>query len=269
MTDNLKLMCVLAHPDDESLGTGGILARYAAEGVETSLVTATRGERGWFGDPDDYPGPDELGRIREDELRAAASALGIQHLAILDYRDGELDQADPEEAIAKIVRQIRQVRPQVIATFGPDGAYGHPDHIAICQFTTAATVAAASPEYDAVRDCPPHQVSKLYYMAPSHKHMAAYQAAFGDLVMNIDGEERRGSGWEDWMITARIDTFAYWEQVWEAVSCHRTQLPGYQVLKDLPEEHHRNLWGVQEYYRTFSLVNGGRTREDDLFYGLR
>ena len=65
MTNNLKLMCVLAHPDDESLGTGGILARYAAEGIETYLVTATRGERGWFGDSEEYPGPEALGKIRE------------------------------------------------------------------------------------------------------------------------------------------------------------------------------------------------------------
>ena len=68
MTEQLKLMVVLAHPDDESLGMGGILARYAAEGVETYLITATRGERGWFGDPAEYPGPTALGQRREQEL---------------------------------------------------------------------------------------------------------------------------------------------------------------------------------------------------------
>ena len=65
--------------------------------------------------------------------------------------------------------------------------------------------------------------------------LAAYQEAFGDLVMPVDGVERRPTGWADWMITTRIDTSAYWEQVWQAVSCHTTQLPGYQSLQQLPE----------------------------------
>src|SRR5215216_2644568 len=90
----LRLMCVLAHPDDESIAVGGVLAKCAAEGVETYLLTATRGERGWFGDPADYPGPQGLGEIREEELRSAVSVLGIRDLAFLDYLDGELDQAD-------------------------------------------------------------------------------------------------------------------------------------------------------------------------------
>ena len=76
----LRLMCVLAHPDDESLGTGGTLAKYAAEGVETYLVTATRGERGRFGDNGEPPGPEVVGRTREAELRAAAKELGVREV---------------------------------------------------------------------------------------------------------------------------------------------------------------------------------------------
>src|SRR5215470_5157564 len=139
----LKLMCILAHPDDESLGTGGTLAKYAAEGVETYLVTATRGEHGWWGEEKDYPGPEGLGKIREGELLAAAKELGISEVKFLDYIDGDLDQANTAEAVAKIVAHIRRVRPQVIITFDPNGGYGHPDHIAICQLTTAAVLAAA------------------------------------------------------------------------------------------------------------------------------
>src|SRR5579864_7465551 len=164
MTNNLKLMCVLAHPDDESLGNGGILAKYAAQGVETYLVTATRGERGWFGDESDYPVPDALGKTREAELLAAAKVLGIRQVDFLDYIDGDLDQAPPAEAVAKIVGYLRRVKPDVVVTFGPDGAYGHPDHIAICQFTTAAIVEAASPDALSHQDLPTHRVSKLYYM---------------------------------------------------------------------------------------------------------
>ena len=85
MADTLKLMAVLAHPDDESLGIGGILAKYAAEGIETFLVTATRGERGWFGDEREYPGLEALGQIREAELRAAAEVLGIRGVDFLGY----------------------------------------------------------------------------------------------------------------------------------------------------------------------------------------
>lgn len=263
MSKELRLMAVFAHPDDESLGGGGTLARYGNEGVETCLVTATRGQRGWFDDPDEYPGPEKLGKIREEELRHAAEALNIQEVSLLDYMDGELDSADPTEAVHLIVQHIQRVRPQVVITFGPKGVYGHPDHIAICQFTTAALVKAAASGNN------PHAVSKLYYLAPSQSRLKAYQQAFGDLVMDIDGQERRTSGWEDWAITTRIDTSDYFEQVWDAVSCHQTQLPGYKALESLPAEHHQNLWGTQEFYRAFSLVNGGRELETDLFEGLR
>lgn len=268
MTAPLKLMGIFAHPDDESLGNGGTFVKYAEEGVETYLITATRGERGWFGDEDKYPGPEALGKTREGELRAAAKMLGISEISFLDYRDGELDQADDSEVTAKIVAHLRRVRPQVVITFDPEGAYGHPDHIAICQFATAAIVAAADPKFAATQRSEPHRVSKLYYMAWTKETWAAYQAAFGDLVMQIDGEERRARGWEDWAITTRIDTSAHWRRVWQAVSCHKTQLAAYQALLDLPEEHHKNLWGTQTYYRAFSLVNSGRKLEQDLFEGL-
>lgn len=267
MTNALKLLCILAHPDDESLGTGGIVAKYAAEGVETALVTATRGQRGWFGAPDENPGLDALGRIREEELRAATARLGVRQLDILDYIDGELDQAAPDEIIAQLTAIVRRERPQVVVTFGPDGAYGHPDHIAISQFATAALVAAADASYDAPGQ--PHRVAKLYYMALPAALAAAYQAVFGDLVMTIDGQERRDVVWPDWAITTRVDATAHWQTVWEAVQCHRTQLPNYATLAALAPEQHQQLWGRQTFYRAWSCVNGGRQVEDDLFAGLR
>jgi len=271
MTTPLKLMCVLAHPDDESLGMGGTLAKYAAEGVETYLVTATRGEHGWFGDENDYPGPKALGQRREAELLAAAQALGVREVEFLDYVDGELAQADPAEATAKIVRHLQRVRPHVVITFDPNGAYGHPDHIAISQFTTAAVVAAADPYYNSNGSASPtpHRASKLYYMAWPKDKFAAYESVFGALVMNIDGVERRTTPWPDWAVTTLIDTAAYWPTVWRAVSCHKSQLTAYSRLEHLPEAHHKGLWGTQEFYRAFSLVNGGRQRETDLFEGLR
>lgn len=269
MTEPLRLMCVLAHPDDESLGTGGTLAKYAAEGVETYLVTATRGERGWFGAPDANPGLTRLGEMREAELRAAVEHLGVCELHFLDYIDGDLDQADPHEAIRQIVGHLRRIRPQVVITFDPTGAYGHPDHIAICQFTSAAIVAAANCDYDHLEQAQHHSVSKLYYLVSSPELGQFYESIFGELVMHIDGVERRGGSFPNWGITTLIDSSAYWRQVWQAIDCHRTQLPNYQTLLELPEEFHRKLWGMQEYYRAFSLVNGGRVIETDLFAGLR
>lgn len=142
MSEQLRLLCVLAHPDDESLGFGGTLAKYAREGIETYLVTATRGERGRFGSGIDFPGFSAVGRMREAELLAAAKELGLREVRFLDYMDGELDHAKPGEVIARIVAELRRVRPHIVLTFGPEGAYRHPDHIAICQFATAATICA-------------------------------------------------------------------------------------------------------------------------------
>ncbi len=267
--NQLKLMCILAHPDDESLGTGGALARYAAEGIETHVVTATRGERGWFGDPSEYPGPARLGEMREEELLAAAQVLGIREVSFLGYADGDLDQADPIQAVAKIAGHLRRVRPHVVITFGPDGAYGHPDHIAISQLATAAVVCAADPNYPHANGLAPHGVLKLYYMVLTTAELKVHQSVFGDQVMDIDGVARRGVGWQEWAITTRIESEAYWPTVWQAVACHRTQLPGYSALERLPEEYHRALWGKRSYYRAYSIVNGGRKIESDLFEGLR
>src|SRR5881227_684647 len=98
MNKRLKLLAVLAHPDDESLGTGGTLAAYAASGVETYLVTATRGERGRFGEGPDRPAPEVVGRTREAELMAAAKELGVRDVQIHGYPDGALDTVDPAAA---------------------------------------------------------------------------------------------------------------------------------------------------------------------------
>ena len=269
MTQRLKLMCILAHPDDESLGNGGILAKYADTGIETYLVTATRGERGWYGDEREHPGMDALGRTREAELRAAADVLGIREVHFLDYIDGDLDQAHPAEVIAKIVGHIRRVKPDVVVTFGPDGGYGHPDHIAISQFTTAAVMEAAAASSNYYQNLPAHSVAKLYHMAETNALFAVYQSVFGELVMHIDGVERRAQSKPDWTITTRIDTEAYADNIWQAISCHRTQLVAYNRLKQASNTQQKILWNSQTYYRVFSRVNGGRKTEVDLFEGLR
>jgi LmbE family N-acetylglucosaminyl deacetylase len=253
-------MCVFAHPDDESLGTGGTLAKYAAEGVETYVLTATRGEHGRFGDGGVRPDDEVVGRTREAELRAAAKELGVRDVTVLGYPDGGLDAVDAVVAQTAIAEHLQRIKPHVVITFGPEGAYGHPDHVAISQLTTAAVVAAADGD---------HAVSKLYYIAWTAAKWAAYQSALKKLTSTVDGVERRVVPSADWAITTRIDTSAFWPMAWRAVQCHQTQMSVYKNLATLAPEHHLALWGVQEFYRAFSRVNGGRMRESDLFEGLR
>ena len=271
----LRLMAVLAHPDDESLGFGGAIARYAGEGVGTYLVTATLGQRGRFhgkppGDPG-HPGPDRLAEIREAELLAAAEALGVHELSLLGYMDGAVDQVVARDAIERIALHIRHARPQVMLTFGSDGAYGHPDHVAISQFTTAAIVRAADPAFvpPGTESIAPHAVSKLYFRVSTAAEWVAYQAITKRLSITVDGVEREPRPWPDWEITTAIDTREQWATVWRAVCCHASQVGAYEKLHDLPPDQHEALWGQQHFYRAFSTVNGGRERETDLFEGLR
>src|SRR5512141_1782535 len=165
MNKSLKLLAIFPHPDDETLGLGSTFARYSAEGVETYLVCATSGERGWFESEGPDPGFDGVARIREAELRCAAENLGLHEVCFLDYIEGDVDQAEPKGIIAKIASQIRRIQPQVVVTFAPDGAYGHPDHIALSQFTNAALVCAADASF--ADGQLPHRVLKFYYMVDS------------------------------------------------------------------------------------------------------
>ena len=256
----LRLLCVLAHPDDESLGTGGTLAKYSGEGIETFVVTATRGERGRFGDGVESPGPEIVGRTREAELRAAANELGVREVSVLGYPDGGLERVNRAEIVQTVAVHIARIRPHVVITFGPDGAYGHPDHIAISQITCAAVVAAAGAG---------HQVSKLYFIAWSAGPWRAYEAALRKLVFRVDGEERQAVPWLEWAITTRLDTTAVWQTVWRAVTEHRTQMAIYRKFGELAAEHQRALWGTQEFYRVFSAVDVGTDKETDIFEGLR
>lgn len=269
MRRRLKLLAVLAHPDDESLGFGGTLAKYANEGVETYLVTATRGERGRFGSQGKGADPFEVGRVREDELRSAARVLGVSEVTILGYPDSEVDQVPAATAIGAIAGHIRTIRPDCVLTFGPDGAYGHPDHIAISQFTTAATVCACDAAYRLDDGAEPHRVAKLHQLAWRKIKWDAYQSAFHKLTSTVDGVQRQATPWPDWAVTTEIDTTAVWPVVWRAVCCHQTQMSVYERLSDLTEDQQKALWGSQEFYRVFSWVNGGRKLEVDLFEGLR
>jgi LmbE family N-acetylglucosaminyl deacetylase len=150
------LLAVFAHPDDESLACGGVLARCAAQGARVVLLCATHGENrsghrdlGWFD-------------TRAQELRRAADALGVAEVILLDYPDGFLPWIDAPEFEARIVSEITRVNPDVVITFGDDGLYWHPDHIAVHERTTAAVASldGAAPALYYVT-MPPGQMRKL------------------------------------------------------------------------------------------------------------
>jgi LmbE family N-acetylglucosaminyl deacetylase len=269
------LLAVLAHPDDETLGFGGTLAHYAARGVRVALITATRGDRGRFNGirpgAEGHPGRDALAATREAELRAAAATLGIADVTVLDYGDQCLDRADPRDVTSVIACHVRRLRPAVVVTFGPDGAYGHPDHIAISQFTSAALVVAADAAQtlaSADRPLAPHAVSKFYVQAWPAATYDAYQHAFGTLMSTVDGVERFATPWPDWAVTTTLDTRHVAPTVWRAVQCHASQVAATERLHHLPPDTRDALWSWQYFYRVFSTVSGGRARETDLFEGV-
>ncbi|HEX5837882.1 MAG TPA: PIG-L family deacetylase [Anaerolineales bacterium] len=265
-----RLLVIFAHPDDESMGMGGTLAKYAAEGVETYYVCASRGERGWFGPEEQYRGPGALGEIRTRELENAVRELGVHGLRFLDYLDGAVDQADPEEVIGKITAHIRRIRPQVVVTFPPDGNYGHPDHIAVGQFACAAVVCAADSTYPDPADLPSHRIQKLYYMVDSENFVSLIAPFMGDMTFAVDDQVRGETAWKDWMITTRIEMAEHCRTAWRAIQCHQSQLPSLGLLAEMHEEAAIAVLAMQgTFYRAFSLVNGGRERETDLFEGIR
>lgn len=273
MPEPLKLLCIFAHPDDESLGMGATLAKYASEGVEISVLSATRGERGWGRAWREYPGPEALGKIREGELLAAAEVLGVQEVRFLDYVDGELEEVDPVQVVRKIAAHIRRQKPHVVVTFGPEGSYGHPDHIAICQFSHAAIVCAADQDYRPPAGLPlhvsAHTVTKFYYMVDSKEIIRDYEAIVGRMSMIVNGEERFAAPWEDWAITTWVEVADYVGAMWQAIRCHASQSHEYEAFLDVPEAERQRMFGVQGFYRVYSLVDPGRGVERDLFAGLR
>jgi LmbE family N-acetylglucosaminyl deacetylase len=133
----MRLLGVFAHPDDEVFCMGGTLAQWAAAGGETMILSATRGEAGQIQDTH-AASRGALGAVREQELRAASARLGVRRVACLDYGDGALAEVDDAKLAEHVATFIRDFQPDVVVTFGPDGGYGHPDHIAISRATTQA-----------------------------------------------------------------------------------------------------------------------------------
>lgn len=160
-----RILCVYAHPDDETFCSGGTLAKYAEQGAELMVISATRGQAGQIQDSAAATRR-TLGAVREKELRRACKHLGVQQVECWDYMDGQLQDANPVTLIGDVVRAIRRFRPDVVLTFDPTGAYGHPDHIAISHATTRACTVSNDPNaYPEHRTdgLHPHAVPRLYH----------------------------------------------------------------------------------------------------------
>jgi LmbE family N-acetylglucosaminyl deacetylase len=158
------LLLVLAHPDDESFLAAGTVARLADEGRPAGLVCATRGQAGALGDPP-LATRESIGRVREGELRDACAVLGLTLVALLDYEDRRLGEADPAAVRATLVGHLRRERPRVVVTFDPNGVTGHPDHIAVSRFALDAVTAAADPRWSPELG-PAHRVRRVVWSPP-------------------------------------------------------------------------------------------------------
>ena len=283
----LTLMAVLAHPDDESFGTGGTLARYGADPqVRVVLVCATRGEAGEIADPS-LATPEHLGLVREQELRCACNQLGIDELHLLGYRDSgmagtpennhprALARADFDEVVGRIVAHIRREQPDVIVTFDETGGYGHPDHIAIHYQTKAAFAAAADPaRYPEQRELglEPHQAAKLYFTAIPRRFFRDAVQKMQELGMEVPERYWRRLeepfGLPDEACTTDVYVPDFWDTKQAAIRCHATQLNPDSIFSALPSDVMRQLMAWECFQLAASHV-GEDGDSHDLFAGLR
>ncbi len=263
------MLAIFAHPDDETVMMGGTLARYAAAGVRVALLCATRGEYGPISDPA-LATEETLPAVREAELRAACKVLGVGWLRFLDCPDSGVNNLWWPEVEAKIVRAIRELKPQVIVTFGLDGLYGHPDHIAVSMLARAAFRSAGQAECFAGTGAP-HQAQKLYYaqfpysLAQDLLESLRVEAGAADFW----GFDPEAFGVADEEITATLDVAEYVPAKLRALRCHRTQLVANNVFALINDDLAARLW-AREHFRLADTVGPASDAgpETDLFAGL-
>ena len=267
----LTLMAILAHPDDEAFAMGGTLAKYAAEGCEVHLVTATRGEAGKIAVPG-LATPANLPYVREQELRCSCAALGIHPPHFLDYIDGQLPLVHQGQAVGKVVRLIRELRPQVLITFDPNGAYGHYDHIAVHHWSKIALDLAAKPDCfpeQVAQGCTPHQVDKLYYQVITEEQV---RGIFGDepAAVIMDDVPFPFVGVPQKDVTTVIDIRAYVDAKMRAIACHVSQVGTGEEGGEARDTVRQDSWTWQEaFILARSTVGPPNGVERDLFERLR
>jgi LmbE family N-acetylglucosaminyl deacetylase len=249
-----RLLILLAHPDDETFGPGGTIARYAREGVDVRLATATRGEAGQLGDPP-LTDREGLGAFRERELREAASVLGIREVEFYGFGDGRLADTPFEVILERAVRSIRRFRPQVLVGFGPDGVSGHPDHVVMCEVAAAAYEAAADPSR-----FPGHSDEGLASWAVPK----LYRFEVGQNVFDAWNVPLKGVPPDT--LTTFIDTSETVDAKIEAFYRHGTQAKDYTRILSI--EGYREFARMESYVLAATRLEGLRFPESDLFEGI-
>jgi LmbE family N-acetylglucosaminyl deacetylase len=219
MENKPGLLVVMAHPDDESMGCGGLILRHSRAGVPVNLICATRGEAGWSGKPRGAKRED-LAQIRTGELDEAAAALAISGVELWDYPDGGVDRIDRQEITNRIWEQISKLRPKAVVGWGPDGVYGHPDHIAIGACTDSAIGSMTEGDRPALYHLAVDQQVADFYkialrLAGDDHELPLVVKDHVDVVFDFDADEV--------MMKLR------------AIDCHKSQLEDWRVaIRDQP-----------------------------------
>jgi N-acetyl-1-D-myo-inositol-2-amino-2-deoxy-alpha-D-glucopyranoside deacetylase len=285
-----RLLLVHAHPDDETIGTGVTMARYAAEGAQVTLVTCTLGEEGEVRLPlyeqlaADHA--DQLGGYRIAELAEACRALGVTDHRFLGgpgrYRDSGMMglptndnprsfwQADLDEAAGQLVEVIREVRPQVVLTYDPNGFYGHPDHIQAHRVAMRGVELAADPAAFPEHG-PAWQVAKVYWTAVPRSALQAGLEQFAGSAENPFGGVTDVAdlpfGTPDEDIAAEVDGTAYAPHKLAAMRAHATQIAADDWLFTLASLGGDGALGKEHYVLAVGERSAGSEWEDDLFAG--
>lgn len=282
MPDQLSLLAVYAHPDDEQ-GVSGSFAKYARQGVTTSIVCATRGEVGEIA-PGTNATPENLGQVREAEMRCAVAKIGVRHLYMLNYRDSGMDgtpeNQDPRclhraplmQVAEQVTRIVRERRPQVMITFDAWGGYGHPDHIQMHRAALMSFWLAADP-----RAFPEHLTQGLEVWAPSKLYFHVWpRSRFQRYVEHLESIGEQLPEWilnfakralPDQVITTRLDVHEFVDLKIESLLCHATQLGPNTFFRRIPEP----LWRDMLKTETFMLAEARTGRagdETDVFEGI-
>jgi N-acetyl-1-D-myo-inositol-2-amino-2-deoxy-alpha-D-glucopyranoside deacetylase len=277
------LLSVLAHPDDETFGTGGTLALYSHKGAAVHLVCATRGEVGDVA-PAMLEGFESVAELRESELRCASQTLGLTGVYFLGYRDsgmpGSPDNLHPQALVAQPIEQvaaqvcsyIRKLKPQVVITFDPIGGYHHPDHIAIHKATVLAFQWASDPTYTDPENLPPFQSSRLYFQTISKGFMKA-----AIWLLRLTGKDPHKFGKngdidlvaiaaEEFPIHAAINYKEVAQQRDAASACHASQ--GGKEMATGVQKLLQNLFRADEHFMQYYPNPGSNRKVTDLFSGV-
>lgn len=270
-----KIVACYAHPDDETFSIGGTVARFTQEGVPAVLVCTTRGEVGQISDPS-LATPETLPAVREEELRCAARILGFAEPILLGYRDSGMDgspenddprafvNADADAVVAQLVTVLRREQPSVVITFGPDGGYGHPDHIAIHGWTLDAVTAAADPaRYPERGD--PWSVERVFFsVIPRSFFQGMMEALKAQGVDAARWERFADAGWPDEEVDLVLDVSDFSDTKLRALRCHRTQFGEDNPFNLVGEENLRRMIGVEHFVLARPALRDGET-VDGLF----